>query len=321
MSYVRWMSQLPAWLTHMPLSCLAIPGSHNSGTSDLDPALGIAVDQTASIRVLGSTCCGSSVVRQWSKTQHLSILEQLKAGVRYFDFRVALHPRTGDFRFVHGLYGSLVEQTLWDIKLFLLQNPQEVAILHFYRFYNVGIEAHKQLLAYIRTILGELLVPRPFSGHSHTMWGTTLNTLWQTTHRVIAVYNDDGGADFPDIWHGEYVDSPWPNTNKANDLINFLENNYTNKHRYKNDTFYNWQGVLTARTKDVALSLSSSLEERLASSATASFVKWLRGGKVPGPQELNICTADFVENHDFIPTVIALNQHMRDIPRPFIAQN
>lgn len=296
-------------------------GSHNSGTSELDPSLGVAVDQSSGVRALGGSCCGSAVVRKWARTQHLSIAEQLDAGIRYLDFRVAQHPGTRELHVVHGLYGGLVEQALRDVQVFLLRNPHEVVILDFNHFYNMGLSAHKHLLSMIRAVFENTLVPRPFSTPTYKMWGTTLNAIWQTQYRVIAVYNHDSADEHADVWHGEYVDSPWPNTHNADKLIAFHDTSYSNRTRLRNDSFYNWQGILTPRTKDVVLHLGSSLEERHAYEATLRFVKWLRDGKAPGPQGINVCTADFVELHNFIGTVIGLNMQTRDVPEPFLTAN
>ncbi|KAH3880221.1 PI-PLC X domain-containing protein 2-like [Dreissena polymorpha] len=319
MSMKRWMGDLPMRLIHVPLSCLAIPGSHNSATSDLDPALGIAVDQSASVRKLGGSVCGQSVVRKWSKTQNLSIVEQLEAGIRFFDFRIAKHPRTLEYRFVHGLYGEQVSHTFGEINMFLANNPREIVILDFNHFYNMTQRDHELLIQMIQSTFMNALVPPPFSGINHVMWGTTLAALWQTPYRVISLYHDENAHATSGMWSGENIDSPWPNTSRVNDLIAFMENIYANKYRLQNDKFYNWQGVLTPQTKDIALHLGSTLEGRLATQATAEFVKWLQSGKFPSSQGLNICSADFIEKHNFVQTVVGLNHYIQDFPRTFVA--
>ncbi|KAL4226042.1 PI-PLC X domain-containing protein 2 [Mactra antiquata] len=316
--YNRWMTNLPAWITAAPITCLSIPGTHNSGTSDLEPSLGVAVDQSKSIRRMGNTYCGQKVVYNWSKTQTLSITEQLEAGIRFFDFRVAVHPRTLEFRFVHGLYGGLVPLALRDINIFLNNNPYEIVILNFSHFYNMSDTAHNMLLTELRTVFGYRLVPPPFSTPNYRMWGTSLQALWQTPYRVIVLYHQlESLVSYPEIWSENYIEAPWANTSNINNLIAFLEEKYSNRRRYNNDTFYVWQGVATATTRDIALNLGSSLKSKLALRATLSFVNWLKNGKRPGPQGINICSADFVESHDFIPTVIQLNQYLQQLPTTF----
>lgn len=317
MQFNRWMGDLPQWITRVPLTCLALPGSHNAGTCDLDPALGTAVDQVTSVRRLGNSCCGQGVVRRWSRTQNLTITEQLEAGVRYFDFRVAVHPQTMEFRFVHGLYGGLVPLALRDINTFLTSNPLEVVILDFNHFYNMNQTAHNMLLTEIRNVFGYKSVPPPFTTPNYKMWGTNLQVLWQTPYRVIPLYHDDNIVQYPEIWAGSYIESPWANTSDVSTLIDFLDTNYTKKYRDRNDSFYCWQGVVTPRPRDVALNVGSSLERRMATKATEEFVKWLQNGKVPGPQGINICSSDFVEKHEFIQNVISLNLRIHEIPTTF----
>lgn len=276
---------------------------------------------TSGIRRLGSSCCGQRVVHRWSKTQNLTIVEQLEAGVRYFDFRVAVHPTTMEFRFVHGLYAGLVPHALRDINTFLTYNPLEVVILDFNHFYNMNETAHRMLLAEIRNVFGYRSVPSHFSTPAYIRSGLNLQALWKTPYRVITIYHADSIAPFQEIWAESVIEAPWANTNDIASMIRFLDRHYTDGHRYNNDNLYVWQGVVTPRTKDIALHLTSSLEARIASKATREFVKWLNSGKVPGPKGINICCADFVEMHDFIPTVVGLNQNITNIQSAFGERN
>ena len=263
---------------------------------------------------MGSSCCGQSVVRRWGKTQNLSIADQLNAGIRYFDFRVAVHPRTKEFRFVHGLYGGLVSNALTDILNFLTNTYKEVLILDFNHFYNMTKSDHENLLSEIVTRFGYWLVPPPYNESSFRRWEMTLQNLWSTPYRIIPIYHDHTVDHFPQIWSGVNIESPWCNTSNVNTLIRFLDNNYESRNRAHNDTFYNWQGVLTATAKDIILHPGSSLEGLLADKATPTFVNWLNSGKVPGPREINICTVDFVEKYNFIPSVVNLNKQINYFP-------
>lgn len=242
------------------------------------------------------------------------MLEQLNAGIRYFDFRVAVHPRTNEFRFVHGLYGGLVSHALRDINTYLMDRQGEVIILDFNHFYNMNQSDHAKLMSEIITRFGHTIVPRPFSDGAFRRWDLTLRNLWATPFRIIPIYHDHMVDMFPQIWSSGNIESPWCNTSNVNTLIRFLDNNYNERNRFHNDTFYNWQGVLTAGAKDIVLHPGSTLESHMATKATPAFVNWLKSGKVPGPREINICTADFVEKHNFIPTVISLNQHITYYP-------
>ena len=54
------------------------------------------------------------------------------------------------------------------------------------------------------------------------------------------------------------------------------------------------------------LSETASLKEWVSEPAVMELVKWLQGKK-NGKQGVNIVMADFVESHDFVGSVVALN--------------
>ena len=283
-------------------------GSHNSGTYDLDPALGIAIDQESGIQKLEKCCCSKSVVHKWSRTQNLTLPQQLEAGIRYFDFRVSVHPRTHELRFVHGLYGDQVLPVLREIDVFLNENPREVVILDFSRFYGMTDEAHRILLYELRSIFNGKLFPVTNVGNQ----GATLENVWQTPYRVIVIYqNMDIVENQTDIWSTFEIVAPWANTNNVSGLIDFLDNQYAMDPGDRNGLFV-WQGVVTPRPRDIVFGSFKSLETKMATKATEAFVKWL-SNKEPGPRGVNICTADFVETNGFIETVVALNRNIQPV--------
>lgn len=67
-----------------------------------------------------------SIVARWSKTQEDTIGNQLKKGIRYFDFRLAR--KNESFYNVHGLYGAKLEENLKEINDFISNNPGEVIL-------------------------------------------------------------------------------------------------------------------------------------------------------------------------------------------------
>ena len=281
-------------------------GSHNSGTYKLIPSLGVAIDQEDHIQTIGTCCCTKSIIHKWSRTQNLSLTQQLELGIRYFDIRIAAHPDTGELRFVHGLYGELVIPALRDIRQFLDENPREVVVLDFNHFYGMSGTLHRFLLSEVSNIFNGQLLPMANVGDR----GLSLENIWMTPYRVICIYhNTEVTENQIDIWSSFNIEAPWAETNKVNELINFLDDNYNVGYR-NNDVLYVWQGVLTAKSRNVILGPLGSLETSVASRATAAFVKWL-GDKEPGPRGVNICMADFIEKSRFSEVVIELNTKMR----------
>ncbi|HEV2360558.1 MAG TPA: hypothetical protein VGS21_02540 [Acidimicrobiales bacterium] len=102
------------------LSAMALPGSHDAGTFDLDP--------TYFDKQSGSDCTSytplfahvPAVVKRWSQTQNLDFTGQLDTGVRYLDFRIAFTgTEKGGWRLVHtqfsrdALVGDVAEIAAW----------------------------------------------------------------------------------------------------------------------------------------------------------------------------------------------------------------
>ena len=103
-----WMGKLLGYNSMITLNKLTMPGSHDAGM------------------YLGTN--------EWSKTQHLSIGDQLKAGSRYFDIRVCLNDN--ELWTYHGIpgsmtYGGKLSDILDDVKTFLDTNTQEAVFLKF----------------------------------------------------------------------------------------------------------------------------------------------------------------------------------------------
>jgi hypothetical protein len=130
----RWMgcitSKDPGFAS-TPLSDVAIPGAHDSGTFNLD--------ETDFDTQSGSDCTSytplfSSVpalVKQWSEAQNIDYTRQLDDGVRYFDVRVAY---TGNeqqgWRIVHTQFSNdPLQSDMASIATWAKAHPTEVVIV------------------------------------------------------------------------------------------------------------------------------------------------------------------------------------------------
>uniref|UniRef100_A0A8C6MEN7 Uncharacterized protein n=1 Tax=Nothobranchius furzeri TaxID=105023 RepID=A0A8C6MEN7_NOTFU len=67
MSHTDWMSQLPPALHSIPLSNLAIPGSHDSMSYDLD--INSSIIKPEVLRRFSRICFVRRIVRRWAMTQ------------------------------------------------------------------------------------------------------------------------------------------------------------------------------------------------------------------------------------------------------------
>jgi hypothetical protein len=106
-----WMGRLLALHPTIKLNQITMPGSHDAGM--YRPGVTTAAN-----------------------TQHLSIFDQLQAGVRYFDLRVCVWNVTGPEPWTyHGAsYGGRLDDILDDVKRFIVANPTEAVFLKFRSF-------------------------------------------------------------------------------------------------------------------------------------------------------------------------------------------
>lgn len=103
MDQSNWMQRLEKFgKSTTKLIELCIPGSHNCGTYSMNVEMPMAPDAPEVARFFDSPSI-RQLVKNWSCCQQISIGEQLKLGVRYFDFRVAYRLESAEFHIVHGL--------------------------------------------------------------------------------------------------------------------------------------------------------------------------------------------------------------------------
>uniref|UniRef100_A0A3Q3VTV0 Phosphatidylinositol-specific phospholipase C X domain-containing protein n=1 Tax=Mola mola TaxID=94237 RepID=A0A3Q3VTV0_MOLML len=161
-SYSDWMSQLPAELHSIHLFKLIIPGSHDSMSYDLD--VNSSIIEPERLKRFSKFCCVRKMVRKWAMTQDETITNQLDAGVRYFDLRIArkrndVNPTR--LYFYHGLY---TRTDVEDINDWAGRHPKEILILalsHFKGFdRKIEKDLHKHLINFTKTLFGAKLFLR-----------------------------------------------------------------------------------------------------------------------------------------------------------------
>ncbi|XP_028424398.1 PI-PLC X domain-containing protein 1-like [Perca flavescens] len=157
-----WMSQLAPEVHDTPLYKLAIPGSHDSTSYDLD--INSAIIEPDELKKFSPILCARELVRTAATTQDVTITQQLDAGVRYFDLRIAHKtndPEPNKFYFYHGLCTRTdVETVFRDINDWAEKHPKEILILalsHFKDFDNNIEELHQTLIESIKTVFGAKL--------------------------------------------------------------------------------------------------------------------------------------------------------------------
>ncbi|XP_043847057.1 PI-PLC X domain-containing protein 1 isoform X2 [Dromiciops gliroides] len=246
-------------------------------------------------------CILCPVILKWSTTQTLNITEQLDAGIRYFDLRIA-HMIDGsekNLHFVHFVYTTaLVEDTLTDISEWLQNHPKEVVILACRNFEGMTDELHQYLVTCIKNIFGKTLCPR---GEL-----LTLKQLWRHGYRVIVSYEDDISVHkHKELWPA--ISYWWGNKVKTKDLISYLE---SMKESGRPDEFFVAGINLTENFQYILAHPSGSLK-KMTLPNLPSLNAWVRKQSPgPGTKCTNIIAGDFIGSDSFVSDVIALNQKL-----------
>ncbi|XP_072470636.1 PI-PLC X domain-containing protein 1 isoform X1 [Notamacropus eugenii] len=299
----QWMSELPRKLWDIPLHHLSIPGSHDTMTYCLNKKSPVSQNESKLLQVLNKVapCITRPVILKWSTTQALNISEQLDAGIRYFDLRIA-HMIDGsekNLHFVHLVYTTaLVEDTLTDISEWLQNHPKEVVILACRNFEGMTDELHQYLVACLKNIFGKTLCPR---GEL-----LTLKQLWRHGYRVIVSYEDENTVHkHKELWPG--IPYWWGNKVKTDDLIRYLE---SMKESGRPDGFFVAGINLTENFQYILAHLSGSLK-KMTLPNLPYLNAWVRK-QCPGPGTkcTNIIAGDFIGSDSFVSDVIALNQKL-----------
>ncbi|XP_028359522.2 PI-PLC X domain-containing protein 1-like [Phyllostomus discolor] len=216
----NWMSALHPRLWDIPLHHLAIPGSHDTMTYSLDPTCPISPTESPWLLQFLDWLLPSVIeptVLKWSVTQVLTVTEQLDAGVRYLDLRIAHMPHGSEknLHFVHMMYTAvLVKDTLTKISKWLKSHPREVVILACRNFEDIMQDLHEYLVTCIKNIFGDMLCPR---GEV-----PTLRQLWARGQQVLLSYEDEASvSQHRELWPS--VPYWWGDEVEPKKLISYLE--------------------------------------------------------------------------------------------------
>ncbi|XP_070783279.1 PI-PLC X domain-containing protein 1-like isoform X2 [Enoplosus armatus] len=288
-SYCDWMSQLPPGLHNIPLFNLAIPGSHDSMSYDLD--INSSIIEPDRLKRFSKICCEETITKQ------------LDAGVRYFDLRIARKANDSDptrLYFYHGLCTRTdVETVLSIINAWAERHPKEILILalsHFKGFDKTTEEhLHSHLINFIKTLFGAKLFLR--------MDIPTLKRCWDQGRNVIVSY-DYPANQHPEIWskityyYGKSMDP----ARVESELRQILEK------RQPHNSFFVCGLNLTLPDDAGILKYILRLCDNFVNVIQRSLPKlllWVKqqAGKTP----VNIVASDVVTRDDFVSTVVELN--------------
>ncbi|XP_009880413.1 PREDICTED: PI-PLC X domain-containing protein 1 [Charadrius vociferus] len=296
----QWMSRLPEKLWDIPLYNLALPGSHDTMTYCLDKNSAVSGNESKLVKFLNKCmpCIVHPIIMKWSTTQVLTVTEQLEAGVRYLDFRIAhkANDPSMNLYFVHMVYTTVtVQDILWEVLRWLETHPQEVVILACRNFDGLTKKLHCHLIACIKEIFQCKLCPRNVV--------PTLRTMWQHGHQVIVSYEEDVEVEMHcELWPA--IPYWWGNKTTTRALIQYLERM---KRMGRPGKFFVAGINLTENLRYILVHPFGSLKKMTLRSLPCLKI-WIKQ-QYPGPKKecINIIAGDFIGNNDFVKDVIELN--------------
>ncbi|XP_040192221.1 PI-PLC X domain-containing protein 1 isoform X1 [Rana temporaria] len=298
----QWMSQLCETLWDIPLYDLSIPGSHDTMTYCLDRCSPIDPDSPKLLLFLGKyvPSLTRKILLRWCMTQTLTVAEQLDAGIRYLDLRIAHRPDipSPNLYFVHGLYTFLtVEEILNEISDWMTNNPKEILILACRNLQSMSPVHHMHLISCIQRIFGSKLCPK----HEPP----TLRNMWKKGFQVIVSYDNNVTLKNVHLWPS--IPYWWADTTNKHSLINFLEKK---KHSGRPGEFFVAGLNLTENTSYVLKHPLGSMK-KLTLPKLPFLNSWVQK-QHPGVSKdaTNIMAEDLIGSGQFISDVIDLNHKL-----------
>lgn len=300
----EWMTGLPMTVAQVPFNGLAIPGSHDSGAYNLTREIAHWDKFVQDLYESFGDEHFKDILRAYTITQSMTIYEQLKAGIRYLDMRIAAKENiTQDWFFYHKLYGFSAQDMLEETRDFLVQHPKEVVILDFQHFAHFTELHHNQFRYFLLELYSDTMVPRP-----DVLESLTLELLWSMKKQVIVLYAGYEG-NHPLFWpRAQYIDNPWPNHPYVPPMLDYLGSRYGVDRINRTSSFYVTQGVLSPNNfiAEIEKNPNTSLETTLAQKCNLALSGWIQCGQA-GLHGINIVMTDFCEFSDIISATIELN--------------
>ncbi|XP_029978145.1 PI-PLC X domain-containing protein 1-like [Sphaeramia orbicularis] len=295
-----WMSNLPKGLQNIPLWKLTIPGSHDSMSYDLD--INSSIIEPDILKHIGLRSV-HKIVKEWATTQEVNIIQQLDAGVRFLDLRIARKKDDSDptrVYFYHGLYTVTdVRSVLKDINGWAVAHPTEILILALSHFENFDNSLHDGLISSIKKIFGRKLVQKM------PQQKLTLKRCWDDKTNVMVTYGDRAEVQkHPELWSN--ITYYYGDTMDPEVLKNKVYEDLTNA-----TTDYFFICGLNLTLPDSLTALKYVAEYNSLRQYSLKYLKqlvvWAAGVQQAHKRRLNIVASDFVTQDNFVSTIIQLN--------------
>ncbi|XP_063688579.1 PI-PLC X domain-containing protein 2-like [Bolinopsis microptera] len=317
-----WMGSLYPHLKHKKLNEIAIPGTHNSGSYPISIGsrttgdiidLSHLSDFEESIPAIVDLL--SMVGPRWSKSQELSIFDQLKMGIRYLDLRVYCDEETDEYYLEHSFIGSNLTDELLHIAQFVEEHTKEVVILDMMSVQNCSENKVVSLLERFGKVFGDKLAHLPTATKrkkkerkknkkSHSL-PTYSQLVKKRTTVFVALRKEFISKRFDWLWNSDkFTISPFANTESKEKLRIFIADKMSESRSPK--SLFVSQIILTPTTQNVFASLfgsgAKSLQE-MAVDLNKDFIDWVEDFSQLNP---NIFITDFPDR-GLVKKIINMN--------------
>ncbi|NXM66214.1 PLCX1 protein, partial [Serilophus lunatus] len=284
---------------------LYFTGSHDTMTYCLDKSSAVSGNESKLVKFLNKCmpCIVRPIIMKWSTTQVLTVTEQLEAGIRYLDFRIAhkANDPSMNLYFVHMVYTSVtVQDILWEVLRWLETHPQEVVILACRNFDGLTRRLHSHLVACIKEIFQCKLCPRNVSMRSFFLllflrviyYCEIQGVAWRKEEVLPAMQKQVGSWAVVAFWA----------------VSVFLKRIFNESlSDFVSGKFFVAGINLTENLRYILVHPFGSLKKMTLQSLPCLKI-WIKQ-QYPGPKKecVNIIAGDFIGNNDFVKDVIDLN--------------
>ncbi|NXW01118.1 PLCX1 protein, partial [Fregetta grallaria] len=291
-------------------------GSHDTMTYCLDENSAVSGNESKVVRFLNKCmpCIVQPIIMKWSTTQVLTVTEQLEAGVRYLDFRIAhkANDPSTNLYFVHMVYTTVtVQDILWEVLRWLETHPQEVVILACRNFDGLTKKLHCLLIACIKEIFQCKLCPRNVS--MRCIFSPFVRMIYDLIFdsKFLEIFYFHSNL-HPTVWRRELnltVMSVelWNNSRDTTFLLSSEEYLMCHLLIFVSEKFFVAGINLTENLRYILIHPFGSLKKMTLRSLPCLKI-WIKR-QYPGPKKecINIVAGDFIGSDDFVKDVIELN--------------
>lgn len=319
-----WMSNL-AKLQDANLGDIIWPGTHDSGAhcEDFDYSRVVSEDR---LRVWGTYILNRighmprKFVGQWTRTQSLSVFDQLEHGVRFLDLRVSKCLEDGTYYIVHSFCGPKLEKVLKEVISFMTQYTKECVLIEVVPCSFVN---HIELYRLFEQLLGDLMLQRE---QDTSPFSLKLSYL-KERGRIVTFYKllefRSYMEHLPAFWNSDYLCAPFlmsmePEAKESFQLDHFKHFNNceaTQSRDAKSVRMFHFMYALTPRLKEIVWSIFTRQDDDPSSlEACAQKINpRLRGfiEKIKNHSSMRggiIVTIDYVEQSDLVQLAIEMNR-------------